>query len=452
MELVKCGREACKNLFEKQENQGKLYCSDNCRKAENKRLKRLKSRTSDAGVATLLKTSECGRYSCPNRFTPKSVSQKYCSESCRAGAEKDRKNLEMIEDLKEVDPVDVAARKNEVVIELDRQVGVLQRALLKAESRTEVVINRLEEWLNNSERAPRFTFTPRGFSEGSGRATEAVLCISDTQCGKWVNDIGIKVLMDQYFPAILQKLIECVTVQRYEGKVEKLIVALIGDLIEGCIIFASQRMYLDKYKGGDSTIDQVLIMADMLAAFLAEVRGYFKEVAVTSAYGNHGRTAKKDDPNLNKDNYDRLVFEILKRTCTNLDIEFIEPIDDRFVFNSMGYYVGGIHGHQLGYKSSLNSMELTTLRWDAIRHFGGVPLDVMLLGHKHHAASLEMQGIEVIQNAAMDGGSPWLTDTSGIWSPPSQELIFFSEKFGVDSRHRLYLTEREPRHKKLLVR
>jgi hypothetical protein len=48
-----------------------------------------------------------------------------------------------------------------------------------------------------------------------------------------------------------------------------------------------------------------------------------------------------------------------------------------------------------------------------------------------------------------------LKDTSGKYADPSQEFFFISKQYGIDSRHRIYLTERAPRitalQEKLLV-
>jgi hypothetical protein len=198
--------------------------------------------------------------------------------------------------------------------------------------------------------------------------------------------------------------------QRYEGPVDNFFLHLLGDLIEGCQIYAGQRMYLDRYKNGDSAVDQVMVMIDTLSSMLQWLRPHFNKVTVLSAWGNHGRTTRKDDPSLGHDNYDRMVAEMVMRMCRELDINFIVPEEDRYHVTSMGWVIGGIHGHQLGSKASLNAMEPVVLRWDSGHHFN-LPLDILVMGHRHHAASLDMQGIEVIQNAAMDGGSNWLKDT-----------------------------------------
>jgi len=218
-----------------------------------------------------------------------------------------------------------------------------------------------------------------------------------------------------------------------------------GVVTHNCAIYPGQRQHLDRFQNGDSAVDQVLTMADAICDILiARLRPYFKNFVFANAFGNHGRTGNKLDPALDKDNRDRLVAEIVKRMCSHMDIQWIIPERDRYVVESMGYSIGGIHGHQLGNKSSLNAMELPILRWDALRHFG-TNLDGLVMGHRHHPASLDMNGIEVIQNGALDGGSDWFTNTTGAWAQPSQELFFVSEEFFIGTRRRLYVTPKTPR-------
>lgn len=218
-----------------------------------------------------------------------------------------------------------------------------------------------------------------------------------------------------------------------------------GVVTHNCKIYPGQRNNLDRYLNGNSSVDQVLAMSDAIADILiARLRPYFRRFIVANAYGNHGRTGTKSDPSLGKDNYDRLIAEILRRMCGHMDVEWVIPERDRYVVQSKGWRIGGIHGDQLGNKNSLNAMELPVLRWDAIQWFGE-RLDVLLMGHRHHPASLDVQGIELIQNGAIDGGSEHYTNTAGGWSAPSQELFFVSAEYGVGTRRRLYVRERRPR-------
>lgn len=222
-----------------------------------------------------------------------------------------------------------------------------------------------------------------------------------------------------------------------------------GVVSHNCIIYPGQRQYLDRHLSADSTVDQVMIMARAIENMINTLLPHFKRFVVANAFGNHGRTSKKDDPNLDKDNYDRLIALILREYFRDTDIEFVIPDEDRYMVKSYGWRIGGIHGHQLNGKGSLNAMETVILRWDAAQHFTQ-SLDIMVMGHRHHAASLDINGIEVIQNATMDGGSPHFANTTGKQSAPSQEFFFISEEYGIDSRHRIYLDERKPRTTKML--
>lgn len=449
--MKKCKRGDCNNQFPN-DNPDKQYCSDRCRKTASKRKTRKLARE-NTPVIEALTTITCARYDCDNTFVPKSINHKYCKPACAEIAGKQKQLIDTLNNLDKIDPVEVRAKESFLVRELERQRETLQRLVLKLQSREAAVVSSVEEWLE-TKNAIRFDLGTSVTSSraGSGRPTDAHLLFSDPQAGKWENGIGLEVLLNDYIPRVLKSTLAIVEKQRYEGAVDHFYLHLLGDLVEGCTIYPGQRQYLDRNNNGDSVVDQVLTMVDALGAMLAELRPNFKRMTVTSAWGNHGRTAKKDDPSLGHDNYDRMVGLILERVAKNLDIDFVIPEDDRYTINTMGWVLGGIHGHQLnGRMSGLGSMELPLLRWDAVQHFG-VPLDVLVLGHRHHAASLDIQGIEVIQNAAMDGGSNWLKNTTGTSAKPSQEFFFVSEKYGIDSRHRIYLGERQPRIKSLSKR
>lgn len=439
--MIKCKRHDCSITFEPKPD--KQFCSDACRKVVSKRKSRQEAKGQPQHSPNTIK---CARYDCDQTFVPKSINHKYHSPFCGDVAGKQKQVLSTLDNLDKLDPELVRAKEMPLVRELERQRETMMRENIKLRSREAAVLQNIQEWLDSKNKV-RYNIGSRVTSaeQGIGRRTEAHLLFSDPQAGKWENGIGLKVLLEDYIPRVLRSVLAIVEKQRFEGPVDTFYLHLLGDLIEGCIIYAGQRQYLDRYNNGDSSVDQVLTMVDAIGTMLATIRPNFKKVTVASAWGNHGRTGTKADPSLGHDNYDRLVALILQRICANLDIDFVVPEDDRYTVKSLGWVIGGIHGHQLNSRgASLNMMELPLLRWDAVQHFG-VPLDVLVMGHRHHAASLDVQGIEIIQNAAMDGGSNWLKNTAGSSADPSQEFFFISEKYGIDSRHRIYLGERQPR-------
>lgn len=387
---------------------------------------------------------ECARYQCDQVFVPKSINHKYCSPVCADKAKNDKRILDNLTE--EPDPAVLRAATNELVREAYRQNGVLQRSLLKEQTRTSVILGQIQDYFEEHTE-PRFSEYPARpmLKPGTGSPTDCHFIFSDPQGGKLENGVGLEVLLNDYMPKLTEKILRCVEVQRFEGPIDTFYLHLLGDLIENCMIFLGQRNTLDSYLNGNSSVDQVLVMADAISdIFVSRLRPNFKRFVVASAYGNHGRTGTKMDPSIPKDNLDRLVAEIVKRNCSNMDIEWLIPTEDRYCVNSLGFNIGAIHGHQLAGKSSLNSMELPILRWEAIHNFGA-PLDVLLLGHRHHPASLDLNGIEVIQNGCIDGGSNYFTSSTGLWSAPSQELFFVSAEHGVGTRRRLNVTKKTAR-------
>lgn len=428
--MQQCRRDGCEKM-----TVGK-WCSEACRSAQ---------RRADKQLAEPKPTQEiCGRYLCDNTYLRKSINHRFCSETCRVKAEREKGLLTA-----EIDPVDLAVATNERVKELERQQGILQRALVKEETRTSVVLSRVEDYLADYPNVPVEPLYGSTRVEGGGRATEMHLCLSDTQAGKWENGIGFDVLINDYLPRYAEKAIRIAEIQRQEGPVDTLYIHALGDLVEGCRIYPGQRNHLDRAYSGDSQVHQVLNLAEAIAAKVVQpLRSHFREMVFANALGNHGRNGTREDPSLQKDNNDYLVARIVQLMCSHLDIKWVIPEEDRYAVSSLGWNIGGIHGHQFR-SNAQTSIEPVVLRWDAIRWFGK-PLDVLLCGHLHHAASVEMQGIEFIRNAAADGGSEWYTGTTGVWSPPSQELFFVSREFGIDSRHRLHLAERMPRAQQIL--
>lgn len=194
----------------------------------------------------------------------------------------------------------------------------------------------------------------------------------------------------------------------------------LGDLVEGCSEFYAMQTHqvdLDRR-------DQVKIVRRLLRDLIARWAKDFDRVVVACVAGNHGENRKngKSFTTFN-DNDDVAVFEqVAEIFAANPEtyghVSFVIPSDRLHItLDVAGTIVALTHGH-LARTSGIPQAKV--LRWWADQCFGGADVgdaSLLLTGHYHHLAITCQGGRTHVQVPAMDNGSRWFTDTSGLWAP-----------------------------------
>lgn len=206
-----------------------------------------------------------------------------------------------------------------------------------------------------------------------------------------------------------------------------------GDVVDQCFGFGPVGKQL--WTNDLNLTDQIKLALDLDVKWhqtLAHLCDELRSFAVASNHGQprNGGAQSTDDT----DSYDLLVHHMTATVLgCNPDVyghvSVMEPQDPLVAWDdSYGYRVGLTHGHQMsGGKPVYKAWE-----WWKGQAFGGLlDVDLAVVGHHHHPYLLSQSGKTLMGAPANDGGSRWLTTTTGEWSKAGT-LVFTTTSAGWD--------------------
>ena len=236
-----------------------------------------------------------------------------------------------------------------------------------------------------------------------------VVCWADVQTGKVDHLGGVKELLER-----LDEKRTKLEAHLRKVKPERIVVADVGDIIEGIENVASQLA-----TNGLSLMDQVDVAA---VEFWKTIRlcARFAPVDVLSIPSNHAQLRRgKDLIGKPGDDWGIHISKRLEHLNAEarLPVTFHRPSDEweeTLVFTIRGTRLGLAHGHQAG------GPDRVTAWWAKLNHAGVMDCDVLLTGH-FHFASFHPSGRHAvtkrskwhIQAPTLDNGSAWVRNKIG---------------------------------------
>jgi hypothetical protein len=298
--------------------------------------------------------------------------------------------------------------------------------------------------------APVFTRKPHKASALPRRT--AVLILSDWQLGELVDETETGGMNSYSWAQAVKRcgrLVEAVIGnlenQMRAYRIDRLVIAVLGDIVEGHDIFNGQPWSLDKDAAMQS-VDGADLMASVLTAVVEPFLPHGLQVDIYCVPGNHGKPGgRKAGQTPVTFSFDLLLYEMLRRQLTNWPVhEFaVEPAGrllfmaaDQVCLMTHGNEVrgwGGFPYYGLDKVHARMTMELETL----FTHW--------LLGHWHSAATLPAgRGMRVV-NGTMVGANQLTQAAVLTTSAPSQTMLYMSRELGLAEVAYLVL---EPGHRK----
>lgn len=206
-------------------------------------------------------------------------------------------------------------------------------------------------------------------------------------------------------------------------KMKTLVVAGIGDMVENCAgHYASQTFTVELNRR-----QQIRVLRRLLTKAITTWSKLFSEVIVIAVPGNHGenRNAAGKAFTTRGDNDDVSVFEMVAEILSaNPDayghVRFILPEDEiSITIEVSGFILGFAHGHVT---SSGADPQKKIKEWWKNQKFTNNPIgdaNILITGHYHHFSVIEHDNDKIhMQCPAMDGGSEWFNDLTGVDSRP----------------------------------
>lgn len=203
----------------------------------------------------------------------------------------------------------------------------------------------------------------------------------------------------------------------------------LGDLFEGtCGFYAMQEYQTDLDRRS-----QARVVRDMLFRFIDSLSRLFSRVIVGTVAGNHGENRDRQSGKAYTtfaDNDDVAVFE---QVAFAMDVaperyghvSFVVPDSELSLCLDMaGTRVAIVHGHQFT-KGSIPQQK--AVEWWKGQMLGEKPVgraQILVSAHFHHFSVVNHGPRWAFQTPAMDGGSAWYDNTTGMGQSPTGTLTF----------------------------
>lgn len=268
-----------------------------------------------------------------------------------------------------------------------------------------------------SRRKPRKTVAPKN-------ATSAglVVAVADIQIGKSDGD-GVEGTVER-----LNALVGLVEdrwrqLRKIGVPLEVLYPCFMGDLFEGCSGHYAQQ----EFRTVLDNREQRKVLRAFIDTALDRWSALAPKVAVKVVGGNHGeeRQGGKSTTTF-ADNKDVAVVEDVayaysKQPDRYGNVTFAIPHDDlTLTFDHDGLIVGMMHGHQAGFGAGDPRAKIHA--WWKGQMDGQQPIgdaDVLISGHFHHPWMIRRGARTHFGCPALDGGSDWFRNQTGLDAPPS---------------------------------
>lgn len=269
----------------------------------------------------------------------------------------------------------------------------------------------------------------------------AVAILSDFQLAKVTRTYNTQVCADRV-KLYGEKVRRLTTIQRADHPVKQLRVWLLGDVLEGEMIFPGQAHLIDASLYKQLVYDGPKILSEFLRQMLQE----FETIHVTGVIGNHGsfggRLRREYNPTTNADRMLyailRLIFQDEKRITWN--IPDLENERDWYAIDKIGSKSWLLcHGDQFKWGIKTPSAEQKVLGW----HSGAVPekFDEVVCGHWHNMNLITLKGSHITLrcNGTTESYNTYAQEHVGSMGRPAQWLLFAHEKQGITAEYRVFL-------------
>lgn len=331
-----------------------------------------------------------------------------------------------------------ADRTEELRRTIDRLTRELNRTRVRREEQVEAIYRAALDGIRglNLPKVP----PPRKDPRRKGAET-AVAVLSDWQLAKVTPSYDSQTCAERV-ATYGDKLLDLVEIQRADHPVKELRVWLLGDIVEGELIFPGQAHLIDASLYRQVTVDGPRI----LAGFLRRMAAHFERVHVTAVIGNHGalggRSRRDYDP---ESNADRMLYRICQQICADVDnVTWSIPDGGRernwYALDRIGdtgfllFHGDQIRGHS-GFPWYGFGKKVQGWRNGAIPE----PFDEAVCGHWHQPTTFVLNRVRVRVNGSTESDNTYAQEQLAAVGRPSQWLIFVHPKRGVTAEYVVWL-------------
>jgi hypothetical protein len=259
-----------------------------------------------------------------------------------------------------------------------------------------------------------------------GKAEVAVAMLSDWQLGKKTPTYSSEVC-EERVRRYGHKVVELAGIQRADHPVRELRVWLLGDLVEGELIFPGQSHRIDASLYRQVTVDGPRILGEFLRHMLAS----FDRVRVTAVIGNHGAIGGPVRREMHPEtNADTMLYRIVSQIVVDprLTWDIADPAGERgwYAIDEIGNYRCLLfHGDQVrGGFAGFPFYGLAKKVWGWAS--GGLSGDFndVALGHWHTPTRVTLNRVTARVNGSTESDNTYAQEQLASSGRPSQWLYF----------------------------
>lgn len=273
-------------------------------------------------------------------------------------------------------------------------------------------------------------------------AETAVAVLSDWQLAKVTPTYNSKIC-EERIELYTEKVLKLTEIQRADHPVRELRVWLLGDIVEGELIFPGQSHLIDSSLYRQVTVDGPRILCNALRRLASG----FEKVHVVGVIGNHGAiggsTRRDHDPETNAD---RMLYRICQQILAhepNITWAIPDGPGERnwYAVDNLGnrsYLL--IHGDQIrGGFAGFPFYGLAKKSWGWAT--GAIPehFDEVILGHWHQPTRVTLNRITARVNGSTESYNTYAMEQLAAVGRPSQWLLFAHPENGITAEYCVYL-------------
>jgi hypothetical protein len=276
-----------------------------------------------------------------------------------------------------------------------------------------------------------------------GKAEVAVAMLSDWQLGKKTPTYGSDTC-EQRVQRYADKLVNLTDIQRADHPVREVRVWLLGDLVEGELIFPGQAHRIDSSLYRQVAVDGPRILASFLRTMLAA----FDRVHVTAVIGNHGAIGGPSRREMHPEtNADTMVYRITEQIVSDprLTWTIADPSGERgwYAIDAIGNYSCLLfHGDQVrGGFAGFPFYGLAKKVWGWATALPD-PFNDVALGHWHTPTRMTLNRVTARVNGSTESDNTYALEQLAAAGRPSQWLYFVDpDKGRVTAEYVVYLDD-----------
>jgi hypothetical protein len=289
-------------------------------------------------------------------------------------------------------------------------------------------------------------------SGGAGSPEVAVMMYSDLQLGKKTPSYNTQVA-ETRSATYADVAVKLVNIKRHAHPIDEAHVWLLGDIVEGEMIFPGQAYQIDSGLYRQAIVNGPRIVKGFLDTMLAN----FKKVHVAAVIGNHGALlgrvlSRKLHPESNADLFlyeiVRMMYEQAGEDRITFDIPVMEGSEygPWYTVDKIGNYSSMLfHGDQIKGHSTFPwyGFDKKVKGWHVLGSFPEFPMESFrdaACGHWHVPTSFEVNGIEIRVNGTFESYNMYAQMELASMGMPKQRMMMVHPDHGwVTDENKVYL-------------